>query len=75
MPVLNAEVTQLRFNTETLEWDVNLHIRGCNSLLKITAQEASSVIHAFRQEDSNRMEIESDKSKPIIYYIPVPTTK
>ena len=64
----NAEVTQLVYNIITLEWRLDLHIRGCNQRVKVTADEASGIITSFTQEDQTRMSIE--KGEDVIYYIP-----
>jgi hypothetical protein len=65
----NAEIIQLVFNMITLEWRMDIHIRGCNQRVKVTADEASGIITSFTQEDQTRMSIE--KGEDVIYYIPI----
>ena len=65
----NAEITQLVFNTITLKWRLDLHIRGCNQRVEVTADEASGIIDALRQDDPTRMEIA--KGDDVIYYVPI----
>jgi hypothetical protein len=65
----NAEITQLIFNIVTLEWRLDLHIRGCNQRVIITADEASGIINALTQDDPTRME--RAKGDEVIYYIPI----
>ena len=69
----NAEITQLVYNIITLEWRLDIHIRGCNQRVKITADEASGIISSFTQQDPSRVEI--SKGDDVIYYMPKPLTK
>lgn len=64
-------ITQLVFNVNTLDWELHLHIRGCNTKVKITANEAESILHSVKQEptEAGRLTIEHSKDKSLIYYI------
>lgn len=65
----NAEITQLVYNIRTFEWRMDIHIRGCNQRVIITADEATGIINSFTQEDPTRMEIA--KGDDVVYYIPI----
>lgn len=68
----NAEVTQVVFNTITLEWKLDISIRACHTSVTITADEASSIINSFREKDEDdTVEIKEINGK--VYYMPRPT--
>lgn len=67
----NTEITQIVFNTITLAWTLSVSIRGCNTNLSITGDEASSIINSFREKDEdNRVEIKEINGS--VYYMPRP---
>jgi hypothetical protein len=65
----NAEVTQLLFNMNTLDWFIDLHIRGESTRVKINPEEAHSIITAFKQGDDSRMKVENDGKH--VFFMPV----
>lgn len=69
----NAEITQLVYNIITLDWRLDLHIRGCNQRVKVTADEAHGIIDAIRQDDPTRLQIL--KETDVIYYMPTSNQK
>lgn len=64
-----TQVTQLVFNTISLNWTLYFHIRGCNTTINITAQEAQSFLESVKQDDTDRITIEVSKDNNSIYYI------
>jgi hypothetical protein len=69
--ITTIQITQLIFNINTQKWELHLHIRGCNTIVKISSNEASSILNSIRQEQSelDRYSVEVDKNKGLVYYI------
>ena len=65
------QITQLVFNINTQTWQLDLHIRGCNTSVKISSNEARSILNSIRQEQSelDRYSVEVHKDKGLVYYI------
>jgi hypothetical protein len=64
-----TQITQLSFNVNTLVWKIYFHIRGCNTIISVTSNEAESLIESIKQEDKDRITIEYSKDKSLVYYL------
>jgi hypothetical protein len=64
-----TQITQITFNINNLSWKMYFHIRGCSVGVDITAKEAECLLDAIRQDETDRVTVETSPTSDLIFYI------